>query len=125
MYEVGVIARFEAAHALRGEFGSASRKHGHTYRVEAVVSGPKLRADGTLFDLTLLRSSLDAVLAELDYQDLDTLPAFQGRNSTAEGVAGYLWERVAPALRREGLASLAIRVWENELAFAGHSAPLI
>ena len=35
MYEVGVVAHFEAAHRLVGDFGPAQRMHGHTYRVES------------------------------------------------------------------------------------------
>ena len=48
MYEVFVAARFEAAHRLVGDFGSATRTHGHTYRMEAIVRGECLRDDETL-----------------------------------------------------------------------------
>ena len=48
MYEIGVTAQFEAAHRLEGDFGPATRMHGHTYRLEAIVTGNNLRADGTL-----------------------------------------------------------------------------
>ena len=50
MYEVFVAARFEAAHRLVGDFGSATRTHGHTYRMEAIVRGEYLRDDETLCD---------------------------------------------------------------------------
>ncbi|MGI8551459.1 MAG: 6-pyruvoyl trahydropterin synthase family protein, partial [Dehalococcoidia bacterium] len=50
MFEVGIVTQFEAAHRLQGEFGPATRTHGHTYRVQITVRGASLRADGTLFD---------------------------------------------------------------------------
>ena len=53
MFEVGVVAQFEAAHRLHGDFGPATRTHGHTYRVEIGARGPSLRGDGTLFDITV------------------------------------------------------------------------
>ncbi|HZF58812.1 MAG TPA: 6-carboxytetrahydropterin synthase, partial [Rubrobacter sp.] len=39
MYEIYVAASFEAAHRLVGDFGPATRLHGHTYRLEVVVRG--------------------------------------------------------------------------------------
>ena len=41
MYEVYVAARFEAAHRLVGDFGPATRMHGHTYRMEVIVRGQR------------------------------------------------------------------------------------
>ena len=123
-FEVGVVAEFEAAHRLQGDFGPATRTHGHTYRVEATVTGPALREDGTLCDLGLLQPAVDDAVRALHYQDLDTLPAFVGRNSTAERVAQYVADTVATRLDGQGLATLAVRVWESPRAFAGYSRAL-
>ncbi len=119
MYEIGILTRFEAAHRLRGDFGAAARLHGHTYRVEIVVRGPSLRADGTLCDIGILRRAAEEVVAELDYRDLDELPSFAGQNSTAEAVARHFVERITPRLCASGLATLAVRVWEAPDAFGG------
>lgn len=124
MFEVGIVTRFEAAHRLRGGFGPATRLHGHTYRVEIVVRGQALREDGTLCDLGMLQRAAQEVVAELDYQSLDELPDFVGRNSTAEAVAHHVFQRVALRLRGPGLAALAVRVWESPEAFAGYEAAL-
>lgn len=119
MYEIGVVEQFEAAHRLRGDFGPATRTHGHTYRVELVLRGPRLRADGTLCDLGQVGKALREAVRELHYQDLDALPALKGRNTTAEVVAEHLLERVAAALAFHGLDSIAVRLWESPSAFAG------
>ena len=124
MYEVYVAASFEAAHRLRGDFGPASRTHGHTYRLEAVVRGEDLAEDGTLLDIGQLRGAVEGIAASLDYRDLDEVPGLAGKNTTAEVVAGFCWEGLAPALRGRGLASLAVRVWESPRVYAGREGTL-
>lgn len=124
MFEVGVTAQFEAAHRLVGEFGPATRMHGHTYRLEAAVRGARLRPDGTLFDITALQAAVDALVGELHYRDLGEVPGLAGINTTAENVARFCWERLAAALGGLGLASLAVRIWENPGAYAAYAAEL-
>ena len=120
MVEIGVVAQFEAAHRLHGDFGPATRTHGHTYRVEVAARGPALRDDGTLVDITILQQAVQDVIGELHYRDLDEVPALQGRNTTAEIMALHFFERIAPRLKGESLASLAIRVWESPQAYAAY-----
>ena len=118
MYEVGVVEHFEAAHSLKGDFGPATRKHGHTYRVELVVRGESLRQDNTLCDIGQLGDALRAALAPLHFRDLDELPAFSGRNTTAEVVAEHLLEEVATGVDHSNLKAIAVRVWESPTAYA-------
>lgn len=124
MFEVGVTAQFEAAHRLVGEFGPATRMHGHTYRLEAAVRGPELRADGTLFDITALQGAVQALVGELHYRDLGEVPGLAGVNSTAENVAAFCWRRLAEQLRGLGLTALNVRIWENPGAYASFEGPL-
>lgn len=118
MFEVGVTGQFEAAHQLRGDFGPATRLHGHTYRVEVAVRGESLKADGTLCDIAALQQAVDAALAGVHYRNLDELEVFAGRNTTAEVVAQALFEQIAPSMRGAGLHSLTVRVWESPAAYA-------
>jgi 6-pyruvoyltetrahydropterin/6-carboxytetrahydropterin synthase len=122
MYEVGVVVQFEAAHRLRGDFGPATRTHGHTYRVEVTARGPALRMDGTLCDLGVLQEAVDTAVRALHYRDLDEIDAFAGGNTTAEAVARYVHNHVAPRLSQEAVEHLAVRVWESPQAFAGYEA---
>lgn len=124
MFEVGVVGRFEAAHQLRGDFGPATRTHGHTYRVEVSIRGDALREDGTLSDMARLREALDAVLARLDYQDLDSVPGLAGKNTTAEVVARFIHEALVPSLRGEPVDTMGVRVWESPEAFAEFQGPI-
>ena len=124
MFEVGIVAQFEAAHHLQGDFGPASRVHGHTYRVEVAARGATLREDGTLFDIVTLQEATDGVLARIHFRNLDEVDLFAGRNTTAEVVAQVLCEEIAPRLSGAGLSSLAVRVWESPLAYAGYEVDL-
>ena len=118
MYEVGVVAQFEAAHRLVGDFGPATRMHGHTYRVEVVVRGERLRDDGVLFDIGRLRELIDALVAKMHLRDLADVPGLVNINTTAEAVADYCWSTLETDLRGHGLATLLVRVWESPLAWA-------
>ena len=118
MYEIYVAAQFEAAHRLVGDFGPATRLHGHTYRMEVIVRGERLKDDETLYDIGKLRPAVDELAASLHYRDLGEAPGLEGVNTTAEAVARYCWEELAPDLRGEGLDSLAVRIWESPEIYA-------
>lgn len=118
MYEIGVVAQFEAAHRLVGDFGPATRLHGHTYRLEVIARGERLSDDGALYDIGRLRGAVDELAAALHYRDLDEVPGLAGVNTTAEAVARYCWDTLAPPLRDAGLASLLVRVWESPQVYA-------
>jgi 6-pyruvoyltetrahydropterin/6-carboxytetrahydropterin synthase len=124
MYEIYVAARFEAAHRLVGDFGPASRMHGHTYRMEAILRGQRLQDDGTLYDIGELRQAVDDLATSLDYRDLNEVPGLADVNTTAEAVADYCWETLAALLRDRGLDSLVVRIWESPDVYAAREDAL-
>ncbi len=124
MYEIYVAAQFEAAHRLVGDFGPATRTHGHTYRMEVIVRGESLSEDGTLYDIGELRAHVEDLGSSLHYRDLDDVPDLAGVNTTAEAVADYCWEKLAPPLRNRGLDSLTVRVWESPQVYAAREDSL-
>ncbi|MCC7104987.1 MAG: 6-carboxytetrahydropterin synthase [Chloroflexi bacterium] len=117
-YQVGVVGSFEAAHRLVGNFGPASRTHGHTYRVEVSLKGDCLQADGTLVDITLLQEALQATLGRLHYRDLGAVSELAGRNTTAEVVAEQIHRSVSESLTSRATGALRVQVWESEHAWA-------
>ena len=124
MYEVYVAARFEAAHRLVGDFGPATRTHGHTYRLEVIVRGENLKDDGTLMDIGELRKAVDDVAASLHFRDLDEVPGLVGMNTTAENVAEFCWEKISPGLQDQDLTSLTVRIWESQDVYAAREGSL-
>lgn len=124
MYEIYVASQFEAAHRLSGDFGPASRLHGHTYRLEALVRGERLAGDGVLYDIGALRPAVEGLASELHMRDLDEGEGLAGRNTTAETVADYCWERLAPGLSGAGLSTLAVHIWESSQVYAARDDAL-
>ncbi len=124
MYEIGVMAQFEAAHRLVGDFGPATRLHGHTYHLDVIVRGERLHADGSLYDIGALREAVDTLAASLHYRDLAEVPGLAGVNTTAEAVAHHCWEMLAPPLRGK-LTSLLVRVWESPQVYAARDDALV
>ena len=124
MYEVYVATQFEAAHRLVGDFGPATRPHGHTYRMEVIVRGERLKDDGTLYDVGRLRKAVEELATSLHYRDLNDVPGLAGVNTTAEAVARYCWDRLALRLRGQELDSLTVRIWESPQVYAAREDPL-
>ena len=124
MYEIYVATQFEAAHRLVGDFGPATRTHGHTYRMEVIVRGERLSDAGTLYDIGELRPAVVDLAASLHYRDLNDVPDLVGVNTTAESVADYCWEKLAAPLRGKDLDSLTVRIWESPQVYAAREDPL-
>jgi len=124
MYEIYFAARFEAAHKLVGNFGPATRTHGHTYRLEVILRGQQLGDDGTLYDIGELGHAVEGLAASMHYRNLNEVPGLEGVNTTAEAVASYCWDKLAESLRGRGLGSLTVRIWESPDAYAAREDAL-
>src|SRR5262245_25613380 len=120
VFEVGITDEFEAAHSLTGDFGPATRVHGHTYKVEVRIEGRDIGASAALFDIGRLRTDLRSILSEMHYRNLNELPALKDINTTAEAVARHIFDRLAVGLRTAGLIGLKVTVWESSSAFASY-----
>ena len=113
------------AHSLRGDvFGPAQRLHGATYAVEATFRRAELDADGVVVDIGRAGEELRAVLAELDYRNLDDEPSLAGVNTTTETLARLIADRLAERVRAAGLDSLAVTLHESPVASASYERAL-
>ena len=132
MFSVTVRDHMMIAHSFRGEvFGPAQRLHGATYVVDATFRRAELDADGIVVDIGRATAELHAILAELDYRNLDDEPAFAGRNTStevlAQVVADRLAERVHAGALGEGaraLAGLVVTLHESHVAWASYERAL-
>jgi len=102
--------RFEAAHRLgRAPAGHKCRRtHGHNYRIDIHVAGEVDRDAGWVMDFDRIKAVVTATIDAMDHRLLNELPGLE--NPTAECIAKYIWDRVAPDL--PGLAAVA--VWETD-----------
>lgn len=106
MFSVTVRDHMMIAHSLSGEvFGPAQRLHGATYVVDASFHGDSLDTDGVVVDLALATDELRAVLAALNYRNLDEEPDLVGRNTTTEVLALVVAQRLRERVASEAFGS--------------------
>jgi 6-pyruvoyl-tetrahydropterin synthase len=104
MYSVTVRDHVMIAHSFKGGvFGPAQRLHGATYVVDVELRRPALDADGIVVDIGRATEALRSVLAELNYRNLDEVPAFAGTNTTTEFLARVVFDGIVGAIRRGDL----------------------
>jgi 6-pyruvoyltetrahydropterin/6-carboxytetrahydropterin synthase len=132
MYCVNVRDHFMIAHSFRGPvFGPAQRLHGATYVVDLEMRRAELDADGIVVDIGRATQVLQAVLADLNFRNLDEDPAFQGRNTTTEFLARVIFDRVAARIRTgelgphaHGLSRMRVTLHESHVAWAAYEQDL-
>jgi 6-pyruvoyltetrahydropterin/6-carboxytetrahydropterin synthase len=103
VFEITKAAAFDAAHRLPDgpADGPYTRLHGHSFRVEATVRGPRKPPVGWVDDLGALDAALREVAAGLDHGLLNDVPGLESPTLEALCVyfAGRLKDRF-PALAR-------------------------
>ena len=125
MFSVTVRDHMLIAHSLRGEtFGPAQRLHGATYVVDATFRRADLDADGVVVDIGRASEELRAVLAELDYRNLDDEPSLAGVNTTTEALARLIADRLAERVQAVGLDGLVVTLQESPVASASYERAL-
>jgi 6-pyruvoyl-tetrahydropterin synthase len=132
VFSVTVRDHMMIAHSFRGEvFGPAQRLHGATYVIDATFRRAELDADGIVVDIGRATDELKAVVAELNYRNLDDEPAFAGMNTSTEALARVIADRLAERVHagafgdgaRE-LDGLTVTLRESHVAWAGYERPL-
>ncbi len=132
MYTVCVRDHFMIAHSFQGEvFGPAQKMHGATYVVDLELRRPDLDPDGVVVDIGKLSENLRAVLAELNYRNLNEAREFAGRNTTTEFLAREIFDRIAVRIEdgqlgpnTAGLSSMRVTLRESPVAWASYEGLL-
>ena len=130
MCSVGVRDHVMIAHSFQGElFGPAQRLHGATYVVDVELKRPGLDADGIVVDIGRAAEALRRVLADLNYRNLDEVPAFAGRNTTTELLARVVFDGLVAAIGRgdlgpgaAALEQIRVTLHESHIASASFEA---
>jgi 6-pyruvoyl-tetrahydropterin synthase len=132
MFSVTVRDHMMIAHSLRGEvFGPAQRLHGATYVVDATFRRESLDADGIVVDIGRAAQELGAVLAELNYRNLDEEAALAGTNTSTEALARVISDRLAERIHAGALGEtartldgLGVTLRESHVAWASYERAL-
>jgi 6-pyruvoyltetrahydropterin/6-carboxytetrahydropterin synthase len=126
LFNLTVRRHFMIAHSLpREAFGPAQGLHGATFVAEVSFRRRALNDDAIVLDIGAAGEIIEAVLAGLNYKNLDEHPDFTGKLSTTEALAQYIAEAAAARVRdgedgRE-LAGLDVILRENPDAWASFS----
>jgi 6-pyruvoyl-tetrahydropterin synthase len=132
VYAVEVRDHIMIAHSFRGEvFGPAQALHGATFVVDAAFIADILSPDGIVIDIGRAHEVLKAILAPLNYRNLDDVPDFKGRNTTTEFLTKHVFDGLAEAARSGGLgrdgkdlSAIRVTISESHVARAWYEAPL-
>lgn len=132
MFAVEVRDHIMIAHSFRGQvFGPAQALHGATFVVDACFMAKTLDGHGIVVDIGRAHEALKAVLAPLNYRNLDDVPQFKGVNTTTEFLTKHICDRLAEVATSGGLGRAAseltaIRVTlsESHVARAWYEAQL-
>jgi 6-pyruvoyl-tetrahydropterin synthase len=132
LFSITVRDHVMIAHSFRGEvFGPAQRLHGATYVVDATFRRADLDADGIVVDIGLATQELGAVLADLNYRNLDDEPAFAGVNTSTEFLAKVIADRLVEKVHAgalgagaRDLAGITVALHESHVAWATYERTL-
>ncbi|MBE3589459.1 MAG: 6-carboxytetrahydropterin synthase [Firmicutes bacterium] len=115
MYRLTVRRHFDASHIVEGHPGKCARLHGHRWTAEVRIDCPRLNEIGLAIDFGDVKRALDEVLPDHRHIN-DVLPA--GYNATAERIAQWLYETLAPRFAAMGGLLVEVAVWETPDAAA-------
>lgn len=132
MYKVRVRDRMMIAHSFKGDvFGPAQELHGATFVVDVEFSRRDVNEDNIVVDIGRAIDQLKAILAGLNYRNLDEIEAFKGQNTTTEFLARHIFDAMKAAIAEgrlgpgsEALAGLRVELAESDVAWASFEAPL-
>ena len=132
MFAVEVSDHIMIAHSFRGAvFGPAQALHGATFTIAVAFIAERLDENGIVVDIGRANEELKAVLAAVNYRNLDDVPEFKGVNTTTEFMTKYVFDKMASALRAGRLgrepreiAALRVSIGESPTARAWYEAPL-
>jgi 6-pyruvoyltetrahydropterin/6-carboxytetrahydropterin synthase len=114
MYDLTIIAEFEAAHQLPDYPGKCCRLHGHNWKVEVTVNGKELNHLGMVMDFKELKAEVGKVIDTLDHYYLNDLPTFKTILPTAENIAKYIYDTLAnDPVFQKNITVRCVQVWET------------
>jgi 6-pyruvoyltetrahydropterin/6-carboxytetrahydropterin synthase len=96
--EIFKAFHIEAAHRLPNVPAGhkCARLHGHSFKVELVVSGPVGDDSGWVMDFADVKRAFAPLYERLDHHYLNDIEGLD--NPTSERLAAWIWDRLRPAL---------------------------
>ena len=132
MYSVEVRDHIMIAHSFKGElFGPAQKLHGATFVVDVAFFREELTSDAVVVDIGRAHDALKATLGPLNYQNLDELPQFKGKQTTTEFLCKHVFDAMRHAAQTgalgpgsEGIVKIRVTLHESHVARASYESAL-
>ena len=138
MYTVRKLFKFEMAHVLTSSYAKECQNlHGHSYRLEVIISALALNSYGMVIDFKRLKEIVaqeiinkwdhKCVLEEAHYGGGygtgNPSMVFCAYNPTAENMVKDIYDRLKPIIFAEipSFVSLKIRLHETDTGYAEYS----
>lgn len=122
MYSISVKRDFIAQHYLiGGDWGQENHPHSHHYILELILEGAELDPHGYLVDIVEIENNLEILTATYCDKMLNELPEFSGLNPSIEHFSRILCQALAAQIQAPNIASLTVKLWENEIAWAAYN----
>lgn len=119
MYTVTVRRDFTAYHYLvGGNWGQENKRHAHQYRAEIELAGKKLDHHGYLVDIVEIERIFDKLVKHFEEKTINELQEFKELNPSIENFSRIICQEFINALSKENIASVKVKIWENEIACA-------
>lgn len=112
MFELSVKGDIAAAHFLRGYEGKCKDLHGHTWKIEVLITSETLDDIGMVADFAVIKKQLKGFLEGLDHVCLNDLPFFKEVNPTTENIAKHIYTEFGKVIAP--LKLKCVRVWESD-----------
>ena len=123
MYELKITSQFAAAHQLRALEGGCEHLHGHNWKVEVTVVGPRLGDDGLLVDFRVIKNQTKEIIDGLDHKFLNEIDVFKSAEPSSENIARHIFEALSNGLNVEGVRVSKVTAWESDSACASYMEP--
>lgn len=121
MYTLSVETKFASAHQLREYQGKCENLHGHSWKVQVVVTAQSLNSIGLAIDFTELKRITNDVVGPLDHTCLNSLTPFSHINPSSENIAHWIFDSIKQKLSGYKVNLKSVTVWESESASATYS----
>lgn len=118
-YTLRVLSSFEAAHHLTSYGGTPEPIHGHSWRVEAVLTTETLGDEGMAYDFVVIKNQLDELAGRFHHRHINEVPPFDAVSPTTERIASWFFTELVERLPDAPWTS--VTVWEGPLCSATYS----
>lgn len=122
MYTLRVSQDFIAQHYLTvPDCGPENEWHSHHFEVEVLLKGDTLNENGYLIDIVEVEEALTNLSERYRNATLNDLPEFEGLNPSIEHFSRIICQSIEDEIMTDNLDEIAVRVWEDDVAWAGYS----